>query len=356
MVWHVQPGLPRRRDQPLPRLTRLAARLDVPWRLRATRWPSPSWLLSFGLSFANGAWKLPVMRTVFHIGPIGSGSPVPVARKHFAGLALLGVLMVWFCATCRADGPEPATKAPEHTVSLPAAVDLRPAFKKWGLVTRVQGNRPTCSAFTLTGGIEFAVASQQGQGTPLSVEFLNWAMNQSLHANQDGGFFSDLWQGFANYGICADQELAYRPKFDPSPAPSAAALASAKSRLALGLQLHWIKPWNVETGLSSSEFDQIKQRLALGWPVCGGFRWPKHETWDNDVLGMCGPDAVRDGHSVLLVGYRDDAAQPGGGVLVFRNSAHGGRDGYMPYAYARQYMNDAVWIDPIGAQAPTRKE
>ena len=48
---------------------------------------------------------------------------------------------------------------------------------------------------------------------------------------------------------------------------------------------------------------------------------------------------------VLLVGYKHEPAQPGGGVLIFRNTAGGGRDGMMPYAYAREYMNDALWID-----------
>jgi hypothetical protein len=48
---------------------------------------------------------------------------------------------------------------------------------------------------------------------------------------------------------------------------------------------------------------------------------------------------------VLLVGYRDDATQPGGGVFLFRNTARNGRDGYMPYTFAQAYMNDAVWVD-----------
>jgi C1A family cysteine protease len=63
------------------------------------------------------------------------------------------------------------------------------------------------------------------------------------------------------------------------------------------------------------------------------------------VLEMPPTDGVYDGHSVLIVGWRDDPDQPGGGVFIFRNSSNNGRDGYMPYAYARAYMNDAVWID-----------
>jgi C1A family cysteine protease len=60
---------------------------------------------------------------------------------------------------------------------------------------------------------------------------------------------------------------------------------------------------------------------------------------------MCPANAVYDGHSILLVGYRDDANQPGGGVFLFRNTNNGGHDGSMPYIYAQAYVNDAVWID-----------
>jgi len=106
-----------------------------------------------------------------------------------------------------------------------------------------------------------------------------------------------------------------------------------------------------EHRLTDAHVRAIKSTLANGWPVCGGLRWPKQEKWVEDVLQLCPPDAVRDGHSVLLVGYRDYSALPGGGVFIFRNTANAGRDGFMPYAYARDYMNDAVWID-----CPSRSE
>jgi hypothetical protein len=233
------------------------------------------------------------------------------------------------------------------------SVDLRPAFRTMGLAPRRQGNRPTCSVFTVAGALEYAVAKRQGHSPRLSVEFLNWAANKARGDTQDGGFFSDLWKGFAAYGICDEDEMPYESKFDSSRLPSQGALADAKTRLALGLRLHWIKEWNVNTGLTEPEFEAVKRTLALGWPVCGGFRWPKHEQWIEEVLQMCPSNAVRDGHSVLLAGYRDDAAQPGGGVFIFRNTGHDGADGFMPYAYARLYMNDAVWVDFQSRTAPS---
>ncbi len=56
-----------------------------------------------------------------------------------------------------------------------------------------------------------------------------------------------------------------------------------------------------------------------------------------------------DGHSVLLVGFRNDGTQPGGGVFLIRNSAGPSRDGMMTYDYVRAYLNDAAWIDFPGA-------
>jgi hypothetical protein len=243
----------------------------------------------------------------------------------------------------------PANPAPVNntdTIEAPA-VDLRPNFERFGLAPRLQGDRPTCSVFTIAAALEFTVAKRQTHTPRLSVEFLNWAADQVRGDTADGGFFSDLWKGFTVHGICADGDMPYASKLDPKRIPSAAALADAKTRLTFGIQLHWIKEWNVNTGLSGDQITAIKHTLALGWPVCGGLRWPKQEKWVENVLQMCPSDSVYDGHSVLLVGYRDDPAQLGGGVFLFRNTSGSGQDAAMPYGYAGEYMNDAAWIDYV---------
>lgn len=244
-------------------------------------------------------------------------------------------------------GQKPASAA--GAPALPASVDLRPTFDKWGLARRTQGKRGTCSVFTVAGALEFAAANKQRHGERFSVEFLNWGANKIVGVDKDGGFFSDLWRAFAVYGICSEKTLPYRAEFDPALAPAPEVLAEAKTRLALGLRHHWIKEWDVKTGLTDDQFVAIKRTLNQGWPVCGGFRWPKQPKWSDDVLQMCPADAVYDGHSVLLVGYRDDTNQLGGGVLLFRNTNNGGRDGFMPFTYGQTYMNDAVWIDSDAA-------
>lgn len=223
-------------------------------------------------------------------------------------------------------------------------MDLRPALKQWGLETRAQGARGTCSVFTMIGAIEYAAAVKQGRGTALSVEFLNWAAHRATRRRADGGFFSEIWRGFEAYGTCPEPQLPYRDRYDPWLRPDPASLEGARAVRALPLRFRWIKEWNVRTGLTSEQLGQVKQTLAAGWPVCGGFRWPKQERWDAGVLRMCGPEEVFDGHSVLLVGYRDDPGQPGGGVFLIRNSGGPSREGALPYAYVQAYMNDAAWV------------
>jgi hypothetical protein len=225
------------------------------------------------------------------------------------------------------------------------SIDLRPVFTNWGLPPRAQGDRGTCSVFALTGAIEYALADQQRRGTPLSVEFLNWASNQAIGAAADGGYFSDLWKGFEAHGICTEAEMPYQGQFDASRRPSPEAVQHALELRGAGLRMHWIKPWDVKTGLTEDHLAEIKRTLRRQWPVCGGLRWPKQERWKDGVLEMAPPEGVRDGHSVLLVGWRDDPARPGGGVFLIYNSGKGPRDAAMTYEYACAYMNDAVWID-----------
>ena len=229
------------------------------------------------------------------------------------------------------------------------AVDIRPFMQKWELEPRTQGGRGTCSVFAMTAALEYAAASKRQHGERLSVEYLNWAANKKSQSPIDGGNFSEIWKGYVAYGICPEAEMPYREQFTPACEPCKDAFDHAKEFAALGLHLHWIKEWNPRQGVSDEQLAEIKQTLKRNWPVCGGFLWPKRERWENEVLHTPKRKGVMDGHSVLLVGYRDDEKQPGGGVFLIRNSAGPSRDGLLPYDYARKYMNDAVWIDFPGA-------
>ena len=95
--------------------------------------------------------------------------------------------------------------------------------------------------------------------------------------------------------------------------PPPEALADAKTRMGFDLRHHWIKDWDVKTGLTDAHLLAIKHTLHRGWPVCAGLRWPKQEQWINDVLQLCPPDAVRDGHAVRARNGKDLCSRRGAG-------------------------------------------
>jgi hypothetical protein len=57
---------------------------------------------------------------------------------------------------CSAFGAEVVSDA-AAPASQPETVDLRPEFQKWGLDTRIQGPRGTCSVFVVTEAIEYVL-------------------------------------------------------------------------------------------------------------------------------------------------------------------------------------------------------
>ncbi|NPV47782.1 MAG: C1 family peptidase [Armatimonadetes bacterium] len=230
---------------------------------------------------------------------------------------------------------------------LPTSVDLRPQFARFGLIPKRQGARGTCSVFAMTGVLEYEYALAGARAAKLSEEYLNWASHQSNGRDTDGTFFADGLRGLWMLGVCRSTLLPYRKDFDPDLVPPAAAIAEAASRR--DISGRWIKRWNPRTGMTDRMLRLMKQSLAEGHPVAIGLRWPKQEEYAaGDVLVVPRASEVFDGHSVILVGYDDDTAQPGGGTFIFRN--HAGptwrQQGHarLPYAYVRAFGNDALGL------------
>jgi len=249
---------------------------------------------------------------------------------------------IW--ASSALGGPAGTGGIPSGAPGQGDSCDLRPALEASGITAGVQGNRGTCSVFALTQAIEFAIAKESGPGPRLSAEFLNWASNRATGDTEDGGFFSDLWKGYEAYGISSDEAMPYRAAFDAKAEPGPHARSDAEERRKAGLRLHWIKRWDPKRGVNDAELREIRKTLDRGWPVSGGFLWPKKQVWTEGVLQMCPRAEVFDGHSVLIVGYRNDPR--GGGVFLIRNTAGPSRDGFLTAGYLKAYMNDAVWVDP----------
>jgi len=230
--------------------------------------------------------------------------------------------------------------------------DLRPLFEKFGIGIYNQGARGTCSVFAVTGLLEFEYAhASDKQVVPLSVEYLNWASNQISGKPADGSFFSDAVTALNKYGISTNELFPYSAQNYISQAgPSAVAVRDAQKRC--GVKAKWIKVWDPNTGMSDEQIAQVKTSIMNEHPVAIGFRWPKmddrYRKMENGIMSVPPVEGVFDGHSVLLVGYKDDPDIAGSGYFIFKNS-HGedyGEKGYgkMPYEYVRKYANDGVDI------------
>ncbi|MBL9148141.1 MAG: hypothetical protein JNM94_05540 [Phycisphaerae bacterium] len=258
-------------------------------------------------------------------------------------LAAAGTIAMTLAAAVAAPSDPPpagdaATPPAATPVAIPAQVDLRETLKSMGLPPREQGARGTCSIFTTCASIEFALAKYRGKAERLSPEYLNWAASQALGRPSDGNFFHNALAGFETHGICSDAAMPYQPTYDASRVPSSAAAAEAarvKKEAASALQVHWIIPWKPDRfGVGNAEFDAIKSVLARGYPVAAGA-----------------------GHSRLLVGYRDDASKPGGGVFLTLDSGLGRFD-EVTYEFVRKEVADVFWIEavtPSPAAAPSRE-
>jgi C1A family cysteine protease len=202
-------------------------------------------------------------------------------------------------------------------------VDLRPNFTKWKLELEKQGARNTCSVFTTVAAMEYALSKKFDRGFPLSEEYLNWACNKVINnTDQDRGqFFAHLLQGYEQYGICREEEMPYARKFYPQYEPSVRAINSAKIIQSYGLKGRWIKPNDGKVGITDEHIAQIKATLRNGWPVCGG-----------------------SAHSVLLVGYEDDASRQGSGRFFIRDPGAGNQQA-MTYAEAKARLCDLLWFE-----------
>jgi len=231
---------------------------------------------------------------------------------------------------------------------LPRTVDLRDRFAAYGQEPRAQGKRGTCSLFAMIGVLEYESAKDRPEKQPrLSPDYLNWASHRTNDRTQDGSFFSDALNGIERYGVCREDLMPYADDYEPHAAPPATAVAEARARKRVTGR--WIKEWDVKTGLTATQLSAIRQALAEGHPVAVGLRWPKHAHFDDqNVMNQPSPDEVFDGHSIVLVGYRDDPSAPGGGVFLFRNSAgptwREGGYARFSYAYALAYANDALTL------------
>ena len=224
-----------------------------------------------------------------------------------------------------------------------------------GTVTvKDQGSRNTCSVFAITFLHEYEFATKKGFKNPhFSEEYLNYVKNVVNNMKTDGGFFDLIDNGYQAWGCFFRRAVPYKAAYDPTYVVPQSYMNAAKKWDRL--KATFVKKWDKTRGLSDAELNAALGYLDKGIPFAGGFLWPNNFQLENHVgIQMMKTPAshsdVFDGHSVAIVGYRRMNAMPGGGYVIFRNSAgpdwgdHG--YGYMPFAYLKAYCNDVIVYTP----------
>jgi hypothetical protein len=242
---------------------------------------------------------------------------------------------------------------PVITIDNKPDIDLRPEIAALGIAVRPnQGNRGTCSVFAMTFLLDFMYAKHYGiKNADFSEEYLNYVSNLAIGQKVDGGFFDQLDLGYQKYGIVNESVVPYKSAFDPN-MKLLDTIVKTGSTIAPRLKQHFIKTWNVNTGLQASQLLAILFQLKQGRPVAAGLRWPKEGKFATEkILGVTlmktpPPADVFDGHSIDFVGYKVSKSFPGEGYLIFRNSWGTGFGdngyGYMSFDYANKYVNDLI--------------
>jgi hypothetical protein len=243
---------------------------------------------------------------------------------------------------------------PAFTIDTTPTVDLRPTITQHGMAAKDQGARNTCSVFAITFLHEYEFATKKGFAKPhFSEEYLNYAKNVVNNMQTDGGFFDLIDNGYQAWGCYPRRFVPYQATYDPSYVVPQSYMNAAKKWDRL--KTTFVKKWDKTRGLSDAELNTALGYLDNGIPFAGGFLWPTNFQLENHLgIQMMKTPAskadVFDGHSVAIVGYRRMKSMPGGGYIIFRNSAgpdwgdHG--YGYMPFAYLKAYCNDVIVYTP----------
>jgi hypothetical protein len=261
---------------------------------------------------------------------LGAMPPTPEVEEEIASLAV---------AMPMSFGDTP--------VALPASVNHAKAMPP----VRQQGSRGTCVAHALTAAHEhWRIAS--GMPVDLSEQFLYHQIKQiDGSPNSCGTWQVKGAQVLARIGECREAVWAYNPTppcNNNGTQPATAMADAAKYK---------IQP----VVLQPKDVMAIKSALAAG--ACVGFSIAVYNSWYQSqyttktgrINMRVGQEPSAGGHAMCLIGYQDDASQPGGGFFILRNSwgtgwggqcPYGAGNGTIPYAYLANEGWEAVAMPP----------
>jgi len=217
---------------------------------------------------------------------------------------------------------------------------------------RDQGDRWTCVAFATCALMEYAYCVAGKPGLDFSEQFHYWDTKCN---DPDGyltlGTYPDIsFSRITIAGVCKEPTWLYDMVSDP---PQNAPEGPAGRPEAAGFR--------VPTSVSINNYRDVPtlknyltngSLIAIAIPV---YSWATNPaTHDTGNIGMPLPGETSNaGHAIVLVGYADDPAYPGGGYFILRNSygtqwgsqcPYGAGYGTIPYQYISLYNYSAFVI------------
>jgi hypothetical protein len=234
-----------------------------------------------------------------------------------------------------------------EVVTLPSSVN----YAKQMSPIRNQGARGTCVAHAMTAVHEF-YDSQAGKPNDYSEQFLYQETKQIDGAPSACGTWQvKAAQVLGTLGQCREGIWSYNPNLPCN--NNGVEPSNARADAALHKQATII--------LNPKDVNAIKSALAGGSVV--GFSIPVWNSWyasaetrrSGRITMRIGSEASVGGHAMCLIGYQDDAASPGGGFFILRNSwdttwgyqcPYGAGNGTIPYQYLLKENWEAVTTAP----------
>jgi C1A family cysteine protease len=268
---------------------------------------------------------LPSLTRRFPLGVDLAAIPVhPTAFRHMAGLL-----------------PSP-----------PASADLRHLLGP----VRDQKDRATCVGFA-TCAVREAYAAHETGSAPspmLSPQYVYYECKQrDDKPSARGTYLKVAFESLEEDGVARESEWPY-VETQPTPEggsnkPSGADADAALHKIAKGAALPPKSVLELKAQIARSSCVAITIKVFPSW-------YGSDETISTGAITLPFPKEkpYPMGHALCVVGYRDDAHAPGGGVFVVRNSwgpkwgAHapdGQGHGTLPFAYLAAYGKEAYCID-----------
>jgi len=238
----------------------------------------------------------------------------------------------------RDTGPFPPAAPP---IALPSQVNHIAGM----LAIQNQGQRGTCVAFGGTALTEYYWHTHSNS-TKLSEEFLYEETKKiDGHSNLCGTWLVYAMHTVSSLGICPESVWPYNgnlPCNNNSPEPGNA----RQSALPFRVQGHMMNPHDVN---SMKVALAQNCNVAFCIPVYNSwYQWTSPTARTGAITMRVGNEPAVGGHCMCMVGYQDNAASPGGGYFIIRNSwgttwayqsPYSAGYGTIPY----QYLTNGGW-------------